>query len=233
MVLCACSEHATPVARAQASNPSANAIKMLTLGDSITQGNAEHQSYRYPLWKKLQRLGVEVDFIGSLRENYSGNPQWPTYQGKVFDADHEGHWGWTVDEILSEMDTWLTQYSPDIVLLHLGSNDVFKEQALAQTINELQSLILRLRLSNKNVAILMARVIPSRYKNKLLRQLSEQIELLAKRMHSTHSPIIVVDQAKGFNVMQDSYDGVHPNAAGEEKMAQQWIDAMQNHQLLK
>jgi hypothetical protein len=44
-------------------------VKILPLGDSMTQGEAGHFSYRRPLWKMLDSAGYKVDFVGSLRTN--------------------------------------------------------------------------------------------------------------------------------------------------------------------
>lgn len=45
-------------------------------------------------------------------------------------------------------------------------------------------------------------------------------------MNTPGSPIILVDQFTDFNVQTETYDGIHPNALGEEKMAQRWFDAI-------
>ena len=58
-----------------------------------------------------------------------------------FDHDHEGHWGWRVDEILGDIHRWAEEYQPDVVLVHLGSNDVFQRQSLDSTLDELGELI--------------------------------------------------------------------------------------------
>ena len=77
-------------------------LRILPLGNSITQGKFDLRSYRYALWKKLTDEGILFDFIGSMRTNHKGSPKWPKYKGKSFDTDHEGHWGWRVDEILAK-----------------------------------------------------------------------------------------------------------------------------------
>ena len=74
----------------------------MPLGDSITQGNTKHNSYRRPLWIELRKAGYNVDFVGSTRENFKGlSPL------SDFDPDHEGHWGWRVDEALERIDGWM------------------------------------------------------------------------------------------------------------------------------
>jgi len=41
-------------------------IKIAPYGNSITQAAGDHQSYRYPLWKKLIDAEIPFDFIGSM-----------------------------------------------------------------------------------------------------------------------------------------------------------------------
>ncbi|HYE06389.1 MAG TPA: hypothetical protein VEL07_12820 [Planctomycetota bacterium] len=95
----------------------AEAIRIMPLGDSITQGNTQQDSYRRPLWHKLAAAGYHVDFVGSEKTNFTGAAAHPD-----FDQDNEGHYGWTIPGILERLDGWLAQNVPDVVLLHLGTN---------------------------------------------------------------------------------------------------------------
>ncbi|MBD3346802.1 MAG: hypothetical protein GF401_17230, partial [Chitinivibrionales bacterium] len=61
------------------------AIKIMPLGNSITSGDTYYNSYRRPLWHMLDSAGYEVDFVGTLTENFRGPPPNPD-----FDMDHEG-----------------------------------------------------------------------------------------------------------------------------------------------
>ncbi|GAB3198315.1 hypothetical protein GCM10027293_14840 [Pontibacter aydingkolensis] len=215
----------------------------MALGNSITQSNAENYSYRYYLWKKLLDANMEVDFVGSHAVNNGGNPAWPQHQGKSFDADNEGHWGWSADQILyghsgfpgnGKLSQWLTDYTPDLVLMHLGTNDMFRDHSLSETLNELREVVRQLRADNPNVTILLAKLIPA-YEPKVgyqaannVRLLNEQIPALVQELNTTNSPVILVDQYTGFDATTgaDTWDGVHPNASGDQKMAQRWYDAI-------
>ena len=103
--------------------------RIMPLGDSITEGYASgalnenyEVSYRKALWDKLINAGYDVDFVGTLN---SGSTLFA-------DGDHEGHRGWTDDEIVNgrpvtepgagKLADWLAVYQPDIVLLHIGTN---------------------------------------------------------------------------------------------------------------
>jgi lysophospholipase L1-like esterase len=221
----------------------AEPIRILALGNSITQADQNNFSYRYYLWKKLIDANIEFDFVGSLDMNKGGNPAWPTYQGRTFDRDHEGHHGWTVDQLLDghqhepnagRLAQWLQGYTPDIVLLHAGTNDAILGQSLDGTINELKEVVRLIRQKNPAVTILMAKLIPA-FGDKVgkdnaenIPKLNDKIAILATQLNTDLSKVTLVDQFTDFDPTPgaDSFDGLHPNASGEEKMAQRWFDAL-------
>lgn len=194
----------------------------MPLGDSITQGNTETNSYRRPLWRLLQDARQNVDFVGNERENNGGPPPNPD-----FDLDHEGHWGWRTDEILAMIDGAARSQQPDVVLVHLGSNDVFAGQDNAGTLQELAGIVERLRAANPSVRVLLAQLIPTSRpgRDQQIVQLNAAIPGLAARLSTPASPVIAVDQYTGFDAARETRDGTHPNAAGEAKMANRWFAA--------
>jgi parallel beta-helix repeat protein len=201
----------------------ANPVKIMPLGDSITQMYADHDSYRRPLWHLLQSGGFTVDFVGSQNLNKNGPPPHPD-----FDMDHEGHSGWRADEILTQIENWATTFQPDIVLIHLGSNDIFQYQSNSGTIFELGQIIDKLRLVNPNIKILLAQIIPSIYEANAIIDFNQRLPGLAASKNTPQSPVVVVDMWTGFSVSLDMYDGVHPNDAGDQKMAGRWYAALVN-----
>ena len=203
-------------------------LRIMPLGNSITQSNSEHYSYRYFLWKKLIAAHVNFDLVGTLDSNSGGNPEWPEYMGLSFDSDHEGHWGFRADEILAELPEWLSGYFPDIVLLHIGSNDCLQGNSIESTVLEIKQIIGELRNRNSGVTILLARLIPysNTSVNNRINALNSNINGIADETTTSLSKVIVVDQNTGFDVKQDTFDGGHPNESGEEKMAAIWFDAL-------
>ncbi len=197
-------------------------VRVMPLGDSITQSNRRHNSYRRPLWFLLQDAGYGVDFVGSMTENYEGGPPNPD-----FDIDHEGHWGWHADEILAEMPTWAEATQPDIVLMHLGTNDLFGGETPESTIDELGQIISVLREVNPDVVVLVATVIPHNRGNRAaIEPLNELIPTFVEAINTEQSPVVLVDQYTDYSGRDDNFDAVHPNEQGEAKMAQKWFDAM-------
>ncbi|MFC2173399.1 SGNH/GDSL hydrolase family protein [Acidobacteriota bacterium] len=205
----------TPEVRAQT-------VKIMPLGDSITQANTDYDSFRRRLWRLLEDEGYDVDFVGSQDFNWGGPPP-----HSDFDRDHEGHAGWRADEVLIDLPGWADTYRPHIVLLHLGTNDIMQSQGVGSTIDELGWLIDELRAANPRVIVLLAKLIPHNWASPGVEPLNSQIPALAVSKYTSESPVIVVDQYKGFDATLDTYDGIHPDVGGESRMANKWFAALQ------
>lgn len=219
-------------------------MKILPLGNSITQGNSAQGSYREALWEIFQTNLVNIDYVGSLNQpNDCG--AWPNANPAFVDQDHEGHWGWKVDEILNgtgpggpwncridvlgnDISDWLTGIVPDIALVHLGTNDMFASEPVLGTIGEISLVIDALRVANPAIQIYLAQLIPTtdNGRNMRINALNLEIPNLVISKNTVASPIFLVDQNTGFNANTDTYDGTHPNDQGEQKMAQAWYNAI-------
>ncbi|MBA3937825.1 MAG: cellulose-binding protein [Planctomycetes bacterium] len=199
----------------------ADPIRIMPLGDSITQGNTEHSSWRRPLWITLKAAGFNVDFVGSQREGNGGpSPQ------QDFDLDHEGHWGWKASDILSKLDAWAEAAKPDIVLVHLGTNDIANGgRAPLDVVHDLERIVAVLRAHRPGVSVILAQVITTWGS---LSDYNRLIPPLALRLDQPTARVVAVDQASGFSLAAgtDTFDGCHPNANGEEKMALVWLSAL-------
>src|SRR4051794_22748291 len=90
-------------------------VKVMPLGDSITDGYNVPGGYRNSLWQSLTSGGYRVDFVGSM---FNG----PSSLG---DHDHEGHSGWTIAQIDAQIVGWLRTSNPHTLLLHIGPNDMY------------------------------------------------------------------------------------------------------------
>jgi lysophospholipase L1-like esterase len=224
-------------------------VRILPLGNSITDGNGEHNSYRRPLWHMLDSAGFNVDFIGS--KNLNGyDDQIPPEPD--FDMDHEGHAGWTSSDIMSGPDgwdqqrgtlpEWLEKYTPDIVLLHIGTNDIFNCRSASSILTNISYIINELRNDNPRVIIFLAQILPlagtdklgfddrycnpSKTLNQLIVELNNAIAASIENLSNAESPVYLVDQYTGIDPDIDLFDGIHPNEAGEVKMAKSWYNKL-------
>lgn len=200
--------------------PVTAAVQIYPLGDSITYGDVHdgqsYPSYRYWLWNDLKSKGFDVDFIGSQHG--------PDY-GFVFDTDNDGHAGYTSARELAELPTWLPGLHPDIVLLHLGTNDVLEGVPQSETIGNIGAIITELRTANPQVRILLAGIIPTSVDktNQQIVSLNNGLAGLQQQMNTESSPIILVDQYTDYDGEHDNQDGgVHPAESGAVKIAARW-----------
>ncbi|SIT94346.1 SGNH/GDSL hydrolase family protein [Pontibacter indicus] len=231
-------------------------LRIMPLGNSITQGGEVHPSYRYELWKMLVDAGLKFEFVGSMDTNWyrqapntehgadvASPKMGETYKGQTFTNKHEGHWGWMTADLLNgyanptqykrdkgKLSDWLKGYTPDVVLMHLGTNDMIHAKTTDGTVNRIEQIIGQLRADNENVAILLAKItpIPAEYANvDSTQHFVSLLPGLASRLTTQKSPIIVVDINSGYNPATLTYDALHPNTEGEKFIAKRWYDAIQ------
>jgi lysophospholipase L1-like esterase len=202
-------------------------VRIMPLGDSITQGNgAWGPTYRDLLAAKLTAANIPFDFVGSHTALGGGN-----YWRNDFDQDHEGHNGYRIDQATSYLTGWMTPTQPDILLVHLGHNDLIQGETITSAINDLGVLVDTARAVNPNITVLVARPIPclpgaNFCEAPQLTLLAAAIPGFAAAKTTVASPVIDVDMTTGFSINDNLIDGLHPNASGDEILAQRWFDAL-------
>src|SRR5579871_1299283 len=164
-------------------------VAIMPLGDSITAAFTGHASYRYWLWHQLLDGGYNVDFVGSQYGVIGGPPLYPD-----FDQNHEGHYAYTATQVSIQVGSWVSTYQPQIILLHIGTNDIFQGKDNATTINTIGNIIDIIRQNDPNPTILLAQIIPLEGKLAQVRDFNSRIPALAKQKSTHNSRVIVVDQ---------------------------------------
>ncbi|MEI6231722.1 MAG: GDSL-type esterase/lipase family protein [Planctomycetota bacterium] len=202
------------VSAADATTP----YRIMPIGDSITEGGKTFVVYRPVLWEKLHAAGYAFRFVGSKK---SDSPH-----GAL---NHEGYGGRNAEFLAITVPKNFKDHPADIVLIHAGHNHTSEEQPVGTIIASTEKLITSLRALNPNVKVLLAQVITSGKlpKYSYLPALNEELAKLALKLNTPEQRIILVNQAEGFDPATDAIaDKVHPNAAGAEKMAAKWFDAL-------
>lgn len=224
------------------------------IGDSITLGKSAdddgdgvhdpYPTYRKGLREKLTGAGWDVDFVGTLTGFSAGwstatclatYPEWQ-------DQQHEGWNGYCSSWILNGygsfagVDDVAATVNPDIVLLHIGTNDENKGMTFEQSQASIVGIINAIRVANPNTKFYVAAIIPEAERivyHQRIEQLSAWIANNIETYSTEASPVYMVDMHTGYDnvnwyVMQgDTNDGVHPDHRGEAFMADQWFDALQ------
>ncbi|MEU4218532.1 RICIN domain-containing protein [Actinoplanes sp. NPDC026623] len=191
-------------------------VRIMPLGDSITDGFNVPGGYRIGLWQRLANAGRLTDFVGS---GFNG----PAALG---DHDHEGHSGWRIDELDANITGWMRTANPRTILLHIGTNDIGQNYDVANAPARLSALIDHIRVLAPNVELFVAQITPTSNAGNETKTQTFNAALpgiVAQKGPMTH----LVDMHSALTVA-DLADGLHPNATGYDKMAARWFSALQS-----
>ncbi|KDN77220.1 GDSL-type esterase/lipase family protein [Streptomyces olindensis] len=202
--------------------PAADPVRVMPLGDSITGSPG---CWRAVLWNRLVDSGYKnLDFVGTLP---------PQGCGQAHDGDNEGHGGELVTNVADQnlLPGRLAATRPDIVVMHFGTNDVWSSIAPDRILAAYTKLVAQMRASNPDMRILVAQLIPMNPSScaacaQRVVDFNARIPDWARATGTDRSPVTVVDQWTGFSTATDTYDGVHPNASGDAKIAARWFPAL-------
>jgi lysophospholipase L1-like esterase len=197
---------------------------ILPLGDSITHGYAssDDAGYRSALFKLVVAANQSVTFIGSLMNGPS------TVAGEPFPDHHEGHDGFTVSEITS----WVPPAkdftaTPNIVLLHIGTNDVTANADPTTTANQLDTLVSNLVAAAPDALIVVAKIIPLFYASTTYDDYAAKIPGIVSAHAANHEHVVMADMS-GMPAT-DFGNGVHPSDQGYAYMASVWYAVIKDY----
>ncbi|MGD2049641.1 MAG: GDSL-type esterase/lipase family protein, partial [Chloroflexota bacterium] len=215
-------------------------VRIMPLGDSITVGNAsgvvpddaQHWvSYRKDLWESLNLAGYNVDFVGSQVNGDAFDPP--------FDSQHEGHGGWHAaggsgGGIAPNIYDWLVANPADVVLLHIGTNDISGGDEDA---GEVATILDEIDRYSEDITVVLARIINRRDGSAATTAFNDAVEAMAQdRITNPANPaypdkIIIVDMEDGIGMVYgqapssgDMWDNLHPYETGYAKMSGGWLN---------
>lgn len=226
-------------------------LRIMPLGDSITAGfpglNAGpdyYASYRQKLFIDLNTASPgRITFVGSNTDGIkvSQNPPW--------DLSHEGHEGWCSTSyiarpcstglgngIAQNIQQWLNSNPADVVLLHIGTNDLSDGRSDSFGVESILDQIDFWAASNHPVTVFVAKIIkdvPNYSQDLLVTAFNSNVATMISARPAPNRVVFPVDMQAGAGLIYgdgapgaDMADNLHPTASGYNKMADQWKAAL-------
>jgi lysophospholipase L1-like esterase len=206
-------------------------VRIMPLGDSITTGDPGSQQvgYRRKLYLDLDGLSPNrIDFVGSLSNGLTDH-----------DKDHEGHGGAcatgpcsTFPTIDSNIQGWLNANPADIVLLHVGINDLNEHMGDTSStgVEDILTNIDTWESNNYPVTVFLAKIIkdvPNYQTNFPVTTYNNGLDLMV--LGRPNDRVIMVDMENDAGIVYgsgspglDMFDNLHPKMSGYEKIADKW-----------
>jgi len=195
------------------------ACKILPLGDSITFGIQFEGAYRVELFSKAVSANKKITFVGSQMNGPT------TVSGMTFPRSHEGHRGFTIDQMVPFVASD-AQYAPNIILLHIGTNDTYMTNPGGAPAR-LQSLVDMILAAYPNTLLVVAKIVPYPSQMANVNTFNATIPGLVASRAAMGKHILLADLNTGFNVpTMLSSDTIHPNQTGYNFMGDTWYSVI-------
>lgn len=223
-------------------------LRIMPLGDSITEGLCDTQSTckAPPEWL-IPTLGDGFDACGWAANLY--NPEAVGYRaflrnmieakglamvyvGSVTVVEglaHEGHSGWRIEDLdyCIQHSDWLEKGQPNVILLHIGTNDASEGKKPEEMVKNLQALLEHIydKLPD-TTEVIVAQIIPARqtWINETISQYNLLLLSVVDNFREEQKHVSYVDMTSAIHSDSDldNMFGQHPTVEASERMAQIW-----------
>jgi lysophospholipase L1-like esterase len=221
----------------------------MPVGDSITAGEhytkpatGQRTGYRKHLYKYLTEEFYNVDFVGS--QNHGNELD--------YDWNNEAYPGQKISAIAGKLKNALPAHRPDILLIHVGTNNMGGRQSPENAAKEVDAMLNMIKgmEGKKPTYVLLCKIINwfgGGHSNTTTFN-TRVAEAVAKRKDDGFK-IVLVDMEKGagFNYSDHPdtgdmwgtkypgvpYDVYHPNDSGNRKMANKFLDVLMSQVLVR
>jgi lysophospholipase L1-like esterase len=226
----------------------ANPIKIMAIGDSITDDCEVNGAWRLYLQPLLETNGYPFTFVGRNQSTPSGS---------FTKIQHEGYCGAVVappgvltyavhgyagPEVYLQTivpDAFTNGTVPNLVLVFIGVNDIGRGRNPYQVATNDMPNLLDLIFSNApNANVILAKITTlslnttgldyaSNYANVPIYNAALQAMVNQRRALGQHVSLADMFSAVGVNATMFNADGLHPNALGLQAIAQEWLTRIQ------
>jgi hypothetical protein len=208
----------------------------MPVGDSMTIGSAGEHTWRYRLWRHL-RVSYEgpFTFVGpreTLYDQQAGAPTSLAYADPAFPRAHLAGWGEGWLHMAPLIGEAVRTHRADVLLVSLGLIDLGFYTNAEQTAENVRAFVAGAREAAPRIRMVVLPVIPN-VRAEAEASFAEEVDrfnvLLAKTvadLDEPRSPLLLASPPEGYDIHVDTYDGTHPNAGGEQRIAEAFAKAM-------
>jgi GDSL-like Lipase/Acylhydrolase family len=210
--------------------------RIMIVGDSITQGSSGDYTWQYWLYKHLLADDVTPRMVGPyhwLYNNVTRAEGDRSYADPRFEHANDARWGMTLFGEKDVIGAKVTAYRPDYLLVLLGLDDLFwYGTSQPRMAANLASFIAAARAARPHIRIVLGLIPPDIHQQTdpafaaSVASFNHTISSTASQLSTATSPIAVARDGTGIKVAADLWDGTHPNANGEIKIAAAFADVL-------
>lgn len=208
----------------------------MPVGDSMTIGSAGEHTWRYRMWQHLcETYGGPFTLVGPRETLYDKQADAPTsyaYADPGFPRGHLAGWGEGWLHMAPLIGEAVRSCRADVLLVSLGLIDLGFYTNAEQTAANARTFVTAAREANAGIHMVLLPVIPN-VRATTDEPFAEQVtlfnELLAKAaadLDEPRSPVLMAAPPEPYDIRTDTYDGTHPNASGEHRIAGAFAEAM-------
>lgn len=209
-------------------------VRILPLGDSLTQGDGNPSAYRYHLFRLLAEADIPFRFVGGVESGDWRLPPDCRY--------HSGRGGITTDGLIAYHTEGSEHYIPawaeavreaEVVLLCIGANDIFRGLPVESYTDRLDKLLTLLYAHNPTLSTVYIATPRTAW--------NTNPKLIAMNAALLDPAFAAAQAAKGRDVRVLDFNGEgapenlpsdyppddgHPNESGNQKLAELWFDGI-------
>ena len=215
-------------------------LKILPLGDSITEGSEEFPGgYRGPLQQLLTENDVNFDFVGTRTHN-SYRLDFPAHEGHPgFRTAMLGIGARTEHSHANPIKLTLKTFAPDIVLLMSGTNNLYFDEP-DSALAEMRTLITEILNRPNAPTIALGTILPiipgeKPWNMVIPNDVADRVMLyneglvdLARSFRESGEAVDSVDIFSCLDSLEELHpDGVHPREVVMRRMADAWFHGIQ------
>jgi lysophospholipase L1-like esterase len=191
--------------------PSSAVVKVMPMGDSITQVGGVAMGFKGYLLDKLLASGSRVDYVGS---------QVATGPTGLKDRDHEGHSGWQNSNFQPTAAGYVVTYQPQVLLYHVGTNDIWSNIEPSLAISRLRDVLTKVYAARPGTHVVLAKIVRLNVgKDAQWQQYNAAIPAVVSDFAAQGRRITLADLSATITLADLQGDGVHLTDGGHRKMA--------------